>query len=45
MARPVGAADLERTVEKHIVTRGALLPAYEALGDLLMEQQRPREAR
>jgi tetratricopeptide (TPR) repeat protein len=38
------AADLERTTEKHIVTPGALLPAYEALGELLMEQQRPREA-
>jgi tetratricopeptide (TPR) repeat protein len=38
------AARLERTVEKHIVTPGALLPAYEALGDLHIEQQRPREA-
>jgi hypothetical protein len=44
VARTREAADLERTVEKHIVTPGALLPAYEALGDLLMEQQRPQEA-
>lgn len=44
VARMREAADLERTVDKHIVTPGALLPAYEALGDLLMQQQRPREA-
>jgi tetratricopeptide (TPR) repeat protein len=44
VARMQEAAELERTVEKHVVTPGALLPAYEALGDLLMEQQRPREA-
>jgi hypothetical protein len=44
VSRMQEAAALERTVEKHIVTPGALLPAYEALGDLLMRQQRPREA-
>jgi tetratricopeptide (TPR) repeat protein len=38
------AAALERTVEKHPVTPGALLPPYEALGDLLMELERPNEA-
>ena len=38
------AAALERTVEKHPVTPGALLPPYEALGDLLLELGRPAEA-
>jgi tetratricopeptide (TPR) repeat protein len=38
------AADLELTVEKHVVTPGALLPPNEALGDLLMEQGRPADA-
>jgi hypothetical protein len=38
------AARLEQTVQKHVVTPGALLPPYEALGDLLLAQQRPAEA-
>lgn len=38
------AAELERTVEKHPVTPGALLPSNEALGDLLMALGRPAEA-
>ncbi len=38
------ATELEGTVEKHPVTPGALLPPYEALGDLLMELDRPAEA-
>ena len=38
------AAELESTVEKHPVTPGALLPPNEALGDLLMELDRPGEA-
>jgi hypothetical protein len=38
------AADLEGTVEKHPVTPGALLPPYEALGDLLLDLGRPDEA-
>jgi tetratricopeptide (TPR) repeat protein len=38
------AAELEGTVEKHPVTPGALLPAYEALGDLLLDLDRPGEA-
>ena len=38
------AAELEPTVEKHPVTPGALLPPNEALGDLLMELDRPEEA-
>ncbi len=38
------AAELESSVEKHPVTPGALLPPNEALGDLLMELDRPAEA-
>ena len=38
------AAALEGTVEKHPVTPGALLPPYEALGDLLLELGRYPEA-
>ena len=38
------AAKLEGTVEKHPVTPGALLPPYEALGDLLVDLDRPDEA-
>jgi tetratricopeptide (TPR) repeat protein len=38
------AAELEGTVEKHPVTPGALLPPYEALGDLLLDLGRPDEA-
>ena len=39
------AAALEQTVQKHPVTPGSLLPPYEALGDLLMDLDRPAEAR
>lgn len=38
------AAELERTIEKHPVTPGALQPPSEALGDLLMDLDRPAEA-
>jgi len=38
------AAELERTEEKHPVTPGALLPPNEALGDLLLELDRPDQA-
>ena len=38
------AAELETTVEKHPVSPGALLPPHEALGDLLMDLDRPAEA-
>jgi tetratricopeptide (TPR) repeat protein len=38
------AAELEQTVEKHPITPGALLPPYEAKGDLLAELDRPTEA-
>jgi tetratricopeptide (TPR) repeat protein len=44
VARLREAARLEGTVEKHPVTPGALLPPNEALGDLLLEQERPQEA-
>lgn len=38
------AAELEDAVEKHPVTPGALLPPNEALGNLFMELDRPKEA-
>lgn len=38
------AGELEATAEKHPVTPGALLPPYEALGDLLLTLNRPQEA-
>jgi tetratricopeptide (TPR) repeat protein len=44
IARVREAAELEQTVEKHVITPGALLPPNEALGDLLMKQSRAREA-
>ena len=38
------AADLEDSTEKHPVTPGAVVPARELLGDLLVELNRPDEA-
>ena len=38
------AAELEEKVGKHPVTPGAVLPARELLGDLLLELNRPAEA-
>ncbi len=38
------AAALEASTPKHPVTPGALVPAYELLGDLLLELRRPTEA-
>ncbi len=38
------AAELEASTPKHAVTPGPMLPAYEQLGDLLMEQKQPTEA-
>lgn len=38
------AADLENSMEKHPITPGAVLPAIELLGDLLLELDRPAEA-
>ena len=38
------AAELELATPKHAVTPGPTLPAYELLGDLLLEQRAPAEA-
>ena len=38
------AAELEASIDKHPVTPGALLPSNEALGNLLLELERPQEA-
>jgi len=38
------AAELETATPKHAVTPGPTLPAWELLGDLLLEQGRPAEA-
>src|SRR5260370_38667630 len=38
------AADHEGATEKHPVTPGAVRPARELLGDLLMEMHEPKEA-
>lgn len=38
------AADLDDATEKHPVTPGAILPAREQLGELLLELERPGEA-
>lgn len=38
------AARLETSTPKHAVTPGGTLPAYELLGDLLLEQGKPLEA-
>ena len=44
LARMREAVEVEKTVQKHPVTPGALFPPYEALGDLLLELDRPHEA-
>ena len=38
------SADLEDSMEKHIVTPGPVVPARELLGDMLLEANRPAEA-
>ncbi len=38
------AADLEDTTEKHPVTPGAIVPARELLGELLLELRQPHQA-
>ena len=38
------AVTMERSVQKHPVTPGALIPAHEALADLLLDVGRPAEA-
>jgi len=40
----IAAAELEATTEKHPITPGALQPAYELLGDMYMELDRPGDA-
>ncbi len=44
VARLRQASEAERAVQKHPVTPGGFLPANEALGDLLLELKRPKEA-
>jgi tetratricopeptide (TPR) repeat protein len=39
-----GAADLEDSMEKHIVTPSPVVPARELLGDMLLELDQPAEA-
>jgi tetratricopeptide (TPR) repeat protein len=38
------AADLEESMDKHAVTPGAVVPAREMLGQLLLEQKHPQES-
>jgi tetratricopeptide (TPR) repeat protein len=38
------SAELEDSTDKHPVTPGAILPAREMLGDLMLEQKRPTQA-
>jgi tetratricopeptide (TPR) repeat protein len=38
------AAELEDSTEKHPVTPGAILPARELLGELLLELRQPQQA-
>jgi tetratricopeptide (TPR) repeat protein len=45
LQQAAAAADLEDQTEKHPVTPGAVLPARELYGDLLLELDRPAEAR
>ncbi len=40
----IASAELEASQEKHPVTPGALQPAYELLGDMYMELDRPADA-
>jgi tetratricopeptide (TPR) repeat protein len=44
LARARSAAELEAKAGKHPVTPGAVLPARELLGDMLLEMGRPAEA-
>jgi len=44
IAKMYEAAELEAATPKHAVTPAPTLPAYELLGDLLREEQQPREA-
>jgi len=42
--RMTAAADLEESMEKYAVTPGAIVPAREMLGQLLLQQNRPEDA-
>ena len=42
--RMTAAADLEESMEKYAVTPGAIIPAREMLGQLLLQQNRPEDA-
>ena len=44
VAEMLAAAEIEVSTPKHAVTPAPTLPAYELLGDLLMEQSNPAEA-
>ncbi len=44
LVRAREAVELEATTQKHPITPGALYPSQEALGDLLLELERPQEA-
>ena len=44
LEKMIEAADLEDATSKNPVTPGALLPAREMVGDLLLEMNRPKEA-
>lgn len=44
LARMRASADLEDSMEKHIVTPGAVVPARELLGEMLLEVKQPAEA-
>lgn len=44
LARMREATDLETSTPKHAVTPAPTVPAYEQLGDLLMEQKQPAQA-
>jgi tetratricopeptide (TPR) repeat protein len=44
VALMTAAADLEESMDKHAVTPGAVAPAREMLGQLLLEERRPQQA-
>jgi tetratricopeptide (TPR) repeat protein len=44
LAVMTGAADLEESMDKNAVTPGAIIPAREMLGQLLLAQKRPQDA-
>jgi tetratricopeptide (TPR) repeat protein len=44
LTQMTGAAQLEESMDKHAVTPGAIVPAREMLGQLLLEQKQPQQA-